>query len=108
MPSKGMVMARRKAPAITPEERERNRRDALDRQRARCAEIAKAKTIEARAWLVAAGALVPGEGVRERLIRLDQYRHSLVQASAQTPAYRPTARQLQAKPCEGVEVEIEF
>jgi len=99
-------MARRKAPALTPEERERNRREANERQRARCAEIARAATAQAQAWLVAHGAMVPGEGVRARLVRLNEYRQSLVQASA--PEYRPTARQIGARPVEGIYEEIEF
>lgn len=49
---------------------------------------------------------MPGEGVRERLVRLDSYRKSLLQASA--PRYRPTARQIMARPVAGVDVEIEF
>ena len=99
-------MARVKQPALTPEERARNRREADERQKARCAVIAKAATAKAQAWLVAQGAMVPGEGVRDRLARLDEYRQSLVQASA--PAYRPTARQIGARPVEGVYEEIEF
>ena len=50
--------------------------------------------------------MVPGEGVRDRLARLDEYRQSLVQASA--PAYRPTPRQIGARPVEGIYEEIEF
>ena len=99
-------MARRKEPSLTAEERERNRREADERQRARCAEIARAAQIEAQAYLVAQGALVPGEGVRERLVRLDRYRKSLMQASAQS--YRPTARQVMARPVPGIDVEVEF
>lgn len=99
-------MARRKQPSITPEERERNRRDADERQRARCAEMAKAATATAQAWLVEHGAMVPGEGVRARLIRLNEYRQSLVQASA--PAYKPTARQIGQRPIPGIYEEIEF
>ena len=99
-------MARRKLPEVSPEERERRRRVAAAEQRARCAEIARAQTAVAQAWLVEQGALVPGEGVRDRLVRLDRYRAALVQASA--PAYRPTVRQLQARPCEGIYEEIEF
>lgn len=99
-------MARRKAPELSLEERERNQREAALQQRARCAAIAQTMTAQAQAWLVEHGAMVPGEGVRERLVRLDRYRKALVQASA--PAYRPTARQLQARPCLGIEVEVEF
>ena len=99
-------VARRKAPELSLDERERNQREAAHRQRERCAEIARAMTVQARAWLVEQGALVPGEGVRERLVRLDRYRTALVQASA--PAYRPTVRQLQARPCPGLDVEVEF
>lgn len=99
-------MARRKQPSITPEERERNRREADERQRARCVQIAKAATATAQAWLVEHGAMVPGEGVRDRLIRLDRYRRALVQASA--PAYRPTARQIGQRPIPGIYEEIEF
>lgn len=99
-------MARRKEPAISPEERERNRREADERQRARCADMARAMQATAQAYLVAQGALVPGEGVRERLVRLDRYRKSLLQASA--PDYRPTARQVMARQIAGIDVEIEF
>lgn len=99
-------MARRKEPAISAEERERNRREADERQRARCAEIARAAQVEARAYLVAQGALVPGEGVRERLVRLDRYRKSLLQASARD--CRPTARQVMARPIPGIDVDVEF
>lgn len=99
-------MARRKEPALTAEERERNRREADERQRARCADLAREAQVQAQAYLVAHGALVPGEGVRERLIRLDRYRKSLLQASV--PDYRPTARQVMARPVAGVDVEIEF
>ena len=99
-------MARRKEPSLTAEERERNRREADERQRARCAEIARAAQIEAQAYLVAQGALVPGEGVRERLVRLDRYRKSLMQADEQT--YRPTTRQVMARPVPGIDVEVEF
>lgn len=99
-------MARRKAPELSLEERERNRREAVLRQREYCAAIAQAMTAQAQAWLVEHGALVPGEGVRERLVRLDRYRTALVQASA--PAYRPTARQIQARPVAGIDVEVEF
>jgi len=94
-------MAKR-APSITPEERARNQREADAWQRARCAEIARQATKEARDWLLARGVLVPDEGVRERLRRLDGYRRALVQASA--PAYRPTVRQQMARDV----VEIEF
>ena len=99
-------MARRKEPSLTAEERERNRREADERQRARCAEIARAAQVEAQAYLVAQGALVPGEGVRERLVRLDRYRKSLLQASARD--YRPTARQVMDRPVPGIDVEVEF
>lgn len=99
-------MARRKEPAITAEERERNRREADERQRARCAEAARQMQTTAQAYLVAQGALVPGEGVRDRLVRLDEYRQSLLQASA--PTYRPTPRQIMARPVAGIDVEVEF
>ena len=89
-----MSMAKR-APSITPEERARNQREADERQRARCVEAARAMTGTAVVWLVEHGAMVPGEGVRERLRRLDGYRRALVQASA--PSYRPTARQQMAR-----------
>lgn len=98
-------MAKRK-PSITPEERDRNRRAADERQRARAVEEAKVATLAAQAWLVAHGVLVPGEGVRDRLRRLDQYRQSLVQASA--PAYKPTARQIGQRPIPGIFEEIDF
>ena len=98
-------MAKRK-PSITPEERDRNRRAADERQRGRVMEEAKAATAVAQAWLVAHGALVPGEGVRDRLRRLDRYRQALVQASA--PAYKPTARQIGQRPILGIYEEAEF
>ena len=105
-------MARRRAPAITAEERERLQREARELARARSVAAAAAKTIEARAWLASEGLLVAGEGVGEGLVRLDRWRKARgygvggVQASA--PAYRPTARQLMARPVEGIEVEVEF
>lgn len=99
-------MTRRKQPSLTPEERDRNRREADERMRALCDQRARELNPVAQAWLVQAGAMVPGEGVRDRLVRLDRYRRSLVQASA--PAYRPTARQQLARPCPGVDVEIDF
>ncbi len=79
--------------------------EARELSRARCAAAAAAKTVEAQAWLVAQGAMVPGEGVGAGLRRLDGYRRALLQTSA--PSYRPTARQLQAAPVAGI-VEIEF
>lgn len=99
-------MARRKEPALTPAERARNQREADERQRERCAAVASAMTAQAQAWLMRRGAWVPGEGVGERLRRLDGYRRSLVQTSA--PAWRPTLRQQQAAPCAGIDVEVEF
>lgn len=104
-------MAKRRAPAITAEERERLQREARELARARSVAAAAAKTIEARAWLASEGLLVAGEGVGAGLRRLDQWRQARgygvgVQASA--PAYRPTARQLMARPVEGIEVEVEF
>lgn len=108
-------MARRRAPAITAEERERLQREARELARARSVAAAAAKTVEARAWLASEGLLVAGEGVGAGLRRLDQWRQARgygvgeVQASAQASAqaYRPT-RQMQARPGEGVEVEVEF
>ena len=44
-------MARRRAPAITAEERERLQREARELARARSVAAAAAKTLEARAWL---------------------------------------------------------
>lgn len=104
-------MARRRAPAITAEERERLQREARELERARCVAAEAAKTIEARAWLASQGLLVAGEGVGAGLGRLDRWRKARgygvgVQASA--PAYRPTLRKLQARPCPGVDVEVEF
>ena len=104
-------MARRRAPAITAEERERLQREARELARARSVAAAAAQTVEARAWLASEGLLVAGEGVGAGLRRLDQWRQARgygvgVQASA--PAYRPTARQLMARPVEGIEVEVEF
>ena len=105
-------MAKRRAPAITAEERERLQREARELARARSVAAAAAKTIEARAWLASEGLLVAGEGVGAGLRRLDQWRQARgygvgeVQASAL--AYRPTIRQMQARSGEGVEVEVEF
>ena len=48
-------MARRRAPAITAEERERLQRESRELARARSVADAAAKTIEARAWLAADG-----------------------------------------------------
>lgn len=104
-------MAKRCAQAITAEERERLQREARELSRARSVAAAAAKTIEARAWLAAEGLLVAGEGVGAGLVRLDRWRKARgygvgVQASA--PAYRPTPRQLQARPCLGISEEVEF
>lgn len=98
-------MAKR-APSLTPEERARIRRQASEANRAVREAAEAAMTREAQAWLVAHGALVPGEGVRDCLRRLDGYRRSLVGSGG--PTYRPTAHQLQAVPGAGVDVEIEF
>jgi hypothetical protein len=97
-------MAKR-VPALTPEERARIRRQASEATRSIRMAAEAAATREAQAWLVAHGALVPGEGVRDCLRRLDGYRRALLQTSA--PSYRPTVRQLQAVPLPGI-VEIEF
>lgn len=99
-------MARRKAPEVSPEERERRARLYAEERRARLAVIEKARTEIAQAYLVEQGALVGGEGFLDRHARLDRYRKALLQSSA--PAYRPTPRQLQARPCPGVDVEVEF
>jgi len=104
-------VAKRRAPAIRAEERERLQREARELARARSVAAAAAKTLEARAWLASEGLLVAGEGVGAGLRRLDQWRQARgygvgVQASA--PAYRPTVRQLMARPVEGIEVEVEF
>lgn len=102
-----MVSSRRR-PSITPEERERLRREARELSRARCAAAAAAKTKEAQAWLAAQGLLVEGEGVGTGLVRLDRWRRALgygVQTSA--PAYRPTFRQQQAALLPGMD-EVEF
>lgn len=104
-------MAKRRAPAITAEERERLQREARELSRARSVAAAAAKTIEARAWLAAEGLLVVGEGVGAGLVRLDRWRKArgygvVVQASAS--AYRPTPQQIQARPCPGIDVEVEF
>ena len=105
-------MAKTRAPAITAEERERLEREAGKIERARCVAAAAAKTVEARAWLASQGLLVAGEGVGAGLVRLDRWRKARgygvgsVQASA--PTYRPTVRQLMARPVEGIEVEVEF
>lgn len=96
----------KRAPALTPEERARIRRQASEATRSIRMAAEAAATREAQAWLVAHGALVPGEGVRDCLRRLDGYRRSL--AGSGTPTYRPTAHQLQAAPVTGVDVEIEF
>ena len=91
-------MARRKQPEVSPEERERLRRLAADEQRARCAAAVRAVQPLARAWLAQQG----GTWVAV----LERYRLALVQTSA--PMYRPTPRQLQARPCPGIDVEVEF
>lgn len=100
-------MARRKAPELTIEERDRLRREAADLQRARCTAAAQALQPTAQAFLAARGVLLPGDGVRERLVRMDAYRKALSQTSAQ-PAYKPTVRQQQARPLPGIDVEVEF
>lgn len=98
-------MAKR-APSLTPEERARIRRQASEANRAVREAAEAAMTREAQAWLVAHGALVPGEGLRDGFRRLDGFRRAL--AGSGTPTYRPTAQQLQAAPVAGVDVEIEF
>lgn len=98
-------MAKRQ-PSMTPEERERVRRDREAATRSMRLAAEQAVTARAQSWLRERGALVPGEGIGEGLARLDAYRRALMQASA--PAYRPTARQLQGRPCPGIDVEVEF
>ena len=110
-PRWGRTVARRRAPAITAEERARLQREARELARARSVAAAAAVTVEARAWLASEGLLVAGEGVGAGLVRLDRWRKARgygvgVQASA--PTYRPTARQLMARPVEGIEVEVDF
>jgi|APMI01.1.fsa_nt_gi hypothetical protein len=102
-------MAKRKAESMTPEERERNRRLAREESKARCAAAALALMPEAQGYLIAQGAMVPGESVAERLGRLDGFRQRLVQTSAPAaaPDYRPTMRQQQAAAAAGME-EVEF
>ena len=90
-------MAKR-APQMTPEERERLRRLAADERRERCAAAAKALQPLARDYLAQQG----GNWV----FVLARVRQSLVQASA--PACRPTLRQVQSRPCPGIDVEVEF
>lgn len=99
-------MARGRAPQLTVEELARIRRERSEATRAIRQATERAVTLQARAWLVEQGAIVPGEPVREELRRLDHYRRQLVDASAR--AYRPTARQQQAAPIAGIDVEIEF
>ena len=99
-------VARRKAPEVSPEERERRARLYAEERRARLAAIEKARTEIAQAYLAERGALVMGEGFLDRHARLAGYRRSLVQASA--PMYRPTPQQLQARPGPGIDVEVEF
>jgi hypothetical protein len=105
-------VSKRRGPSITAEERERLRLQARELSRARCDAAAAAKTVEARAWLIAQGLLVAGEGIGAGLIRLDRWRRAngygggSVQTSA--PNYRPTVRQLQARSVAGIEVEVEF
>lgn len=98
-------MAKR-APQMTPEERERLRREREAATRSVRLAAEQAITAQARAWLRERGALVVGEGIGAGLARLDAYRRALVQASA--PAYRPTPRQVQSRPCPGIDVEVEF
>lgn len=99
-------VARRKAPEVSPEERERRARLYAEERRARLAAIEKARTEIAQAYLVEQGALVGGEEFLDRHARLDRYRKALLQSSA--PAYRPTPRQLQARPCPGISEEVDF
>ena len=105
-------MAKRRAPAITAEERERLQREARELARARSVAAAAAKTIEARAWLASEGLLVAGEGIGAGLVRLDRWRkargYGVGEVQASALAYRPTIRQMQARSGEGVEVEVEF
>ena len=105
-------MAKRRAPAITAEERERLQREARELSRARSVAAAAAKTVEARAWLAEQGLLVPGEGVGAGLVRLDRWRkargYGVGEVQASAPAYRPTSRQLMARPVEGIEVVVEL
>lgn len=102
-------MAKR-APTLTQEERARIRRQAAEANRAVREAAEAAITREAKAWLVAHGALVPDDGVGNNLVRLDRWRKAHgygvgVQASA--PAYRPTLQQQHDKPLAGI-VEVEF
>lgn len=105
-------MARRvKVPAITAEERERNRRLADEAQRERAAAAAALATARARAYLAEQGLLIEGEGVGKGLARLDRWRKARgygvgVQASA--PSYRPTMAQQQARELPGIYREVEF
>ena len=91
-------VARRKGPDVSPEERDRLRRLAADERRARCVAAAREVQPLARAWLAQQG----GTWVAV----LARYRLALVQASA--PMYRPTPQQIQARPCPGIDVEVEF
>lgn len=107
-------MAKRvKVPAITAEERERNRRLADEAQRERAAAAAALATVKARAYLAEQGLLIDGEGVGKGLARLDRWRKARgygvglgVQASA--PSYRPTIAQQQARELPGIYREVEF
>lgn len=98
-------MAKR-APSMTPEERARVRREREAATRAIRIADEQAATVRAQAYLRERGAMVAGDGVGARLARLDAYRRTLVQSSA--PACGPTTRQIQARPCPGIDVEIEF
>lgn len=105
-------MARRKVPEVSPEERERRRRVAAEEQRERAAAAAKAMTETARRVLGAQGMPLERADVGARMRWMVSRRVELgfqrlcVQASA--PAYRPTARQVAARPCDGIYEEIEF
>ncbi|MBS0368425.1 MAG: hypothetical protein JSS57_04390 [Proteobacteria bacterium] len=95
----------KRAPQLTAEERERNRRLADERHAEIKAAAERATTERARDFLRGIGELVEGDSVVERLRRLDRYRHALAERAR--IRYQPTMRQQQARPAAGV-VEIEF
>lgn len=103
-------MARRKAPEMTAEERDRLRRIAEERRSERVAASAIAVQDRAKAWLQQQGLIVPGEPVGKGLARLDQWRHAKGYGVGQAAVadYRPTLRQRQAAILPGIELEVEF
>lgn len=102
-------MARRRAPEMTAEERDRLRRIAEEKRAERVAASVIAAQDRAEAWLQQQELIMPGEPVGKRLARLDQWRHANGYGVGQAATdYRPTLRQRQGALLPGIELEVEF